>query len=72
MSDDDENPRRPADELRRIARYQRWLIAVLLAQLLLWVVYVVLSARHGFGDDGFRFTGILTVILGCVGGSSSA
>ena len=69
MSNDADGPRRPVDELRRIARYQRWLIATLLAQLALWVGFVALSALGaGPVGDGLRFPLLFTVILGCVGG----
>ncbi len=59
---------RSADELRRIVRYQRWLIAVVLAQLALWGGFILI------GVLGNRFAGtprmpvILTFILGAVGG----
>lgn len=67
--DDEDGPRRPVEELRRIARYQRWLIATLLAELGLWVGFVALSwLGAGPIGDGLRFPLVLTVILGCVGG----
>lgn len=59
---------RSADELRRIVRYQRWLIGVVLAQLALWGGFVLLGAlsRGGFADEP-RFAVLLTFILGAVG-----
>jgi hypothetical protein len=71
MFDDDDEaiPRRPADELRRIARYQRWIVAVVLAQLGLWVGCILLPLSRGSGfTNGSGFALTLTVILGCVGG----
>ena len=67
---DDESNERPADELRRVARYQRWLIASVVTQVGLWLGTIVLM----FADDGVvgsRYESLLlrlTVILGCVGG----
>ena len=60
---------RSADSLRRIVRYQRWLIAVVLAQLALWGGYTALGALSG-GDfaGGMNFAVVLTFILGGVGG----
>lgn len=60
---------RAPDSLRRIVRYQRWLIAVVLAQLALWGGYVVLGllGRGNFGG-GVGFPVVLTFILGAVGG----
>src|SRR5687767_13815661 len=60
---------RSAEELRRIIRYQRWLIAVVLAQLALWGGFVALGVlgRGGFGG-GVNFPIVLTFILGGVGG----
>ena len=61
---------RSADELKRIVRYQRWLIAVVLAQLALWLGFIVLTVLgngRGRGPD-MSFPVALTVILGCVGG----
>lgn len=66
---DPDFPRRPADELRRIASYHRWLVAVILAQLTLWGGVVVLGLFTGYASFGYgRFPMILTVILGGVGG----
>lgn len=63
-----DTPRRPADQLRRIVRYQRWVVAILLAQLALWVGYVVIGAVRGAPiADGLRFPTILSFILGGVG-----
>lgn len=68
MTDHDEAERRPSEELRRIARYQRWLMACVLTQLALWVGCAALSVSgrtFGLGDD---FALALTVILGSAGG----
>lgn len=60
---------RSADELRRIVRYQRWLIAVVLAQLTLWLGVIVLTAlSDGRFLGGTEFPLVLTLILGAVGG----
>lgn len=60
---------RSADSLRRIVRYQRWLIAVVLAQLVLWGGYVALGLLRGDEFAGvLRFPVVLTFILGGVGG----
>jgi hypothetical protein len=67
---DPDTPPRTADELRRVAQYQRWLAAVLLTQLVLWGV---VAALHGLDlwlvplAAGVRFPMILSVILGGVG-----
>ena len=64
-----ENWKRPADELRRVARYQRWLIASVVIQVTLWVAWLILSAANQ--SIGVRWESFLlqvTVILGCVGG----
>jgi hypothetical protein len=59
---------RSADELKRIIRYQRWLIAVVLAQLVLWLGFIALMVLgRGRGPD-LSFPAALTFILGCVGG----
>ena len=69
MADLNGPARRPADELRRIARYQRWVVAVLLAELALWVGYLVIGAVRGEPlAIGMRFPIVLTLILGGVGG----
>jgi hypothetical protein len=74
---DDEHgwaPERPADELLRIARYQRWLVAVVLAQLVLWAGFIALMVLGSREPDGgragaaVRFPIMLTLILGGVGG----
>jgi hypothetical protein len=59
---------RPAEELRRIARYQRWLIAVVLAQLALWGGFIALSVLGRGREPDMHFPVILTLLLGCVGG----
>ncbi len=58
---------RPVEELRRIARYQRWLVAVVLGQLVLWMGYLVLSILGSRLEDDLRFPLVLTFILGGVG-----
>lgn len=61
--------RRPADELRRIVRYQRWIVAIVLAQIALWIGFVLLSWIGGQSPDGkLGFPTILTFILGGAGG----
>lgn len=66
---DDDLPRRPAAELRRIARYQRWIVAVVLAQIALWLGFILLSLISGQNPgSGLRFPTILTFFLGGVGG----
>jgi hypothetical protein len=65
----DDAPRRAADELRRIARYQRWVIAIMLAQAALWVGYLLLSYARGENPrEGLGLPVRLTFILGGVGG----
>jgi hypothetical protein len=61
--------RRPADDLRRLARYQRWVMGAVLAQVGLWLGCLVLLALRGRGlNEGLQFPIAVTVILGCVGG----
>jgi hypothetical protein len=57
---------RAAERLKRLVRYQRWLVAVVLAQLALWGGSAVLmvTGRHAMGA-GFTLT--LTEILGAAG-----
>jgi hypothetical protein len=66
---DDAGPRTSTDQLRRVARYHRWVIAAALAQVTLWVVCLVLVAL-GYTDFSPRlhFPVVLTVALGGVGG----
>jgi len=61
---------RSPDQLRRIVRYQRWLIAVVLAQLMLWLGFIALMvlARDRDVDDMMPFPMVLTLFLGVVGG----
>ena len=50
-------------------RRRRWLIAVVLAQLALWLGFIVLGALGGgFGGDAISFPVVLTLLLGGVGG----
>ena len=59
---------RSAEELKRIVRYQRWLIAVVLAQLALWLGFIGLTALgRGRGPD-MEFPVVLTFVLGATGG----
>jgi hypothetical protein len=60
---------RSAAQLKRISRYQRWLVGVVLAQLGLWVAVIALSAvaNPRMFDDGLRFPMLLTFILGGLG-----
>ncbi len=57
-----------AADLRRVARYHRWLVAVLLAQLGLWFAYLFLGCMGFNVFDNARLPVILTFILGAVGG----
>lgn len=60
--------RRPPAELQRLARYQRWVIAIVVTQLALWLGWVVLNGPSPMDlDTGFALT--LTVVLG-VGGAA--
>jgi hypothetical protein len=59
---------RSADDLRRIVRYQRWLIAVVLAQLALWGGVIALTVLNRGRGPGMDFPMALTLILGAVGG----
>src|SRR5689334_3924872 len=68
--DRDEAPRRPADDLRRLARYQRWIVGVVLAQVALWIGFLMLSLVRGHGiGDGMGFPLTLTAALGLAGGA---
>jgi len=66
---DDEfgTPERSVEALKRIARYQRWLIAVVLAQLALWGGFVGLMVLSEGRTGGMQFPVVLTFILGAVG-----
>ncbi|HSQ54434.1 MAG TPA: hypothetical protein VLM40_01715 [Gemmata sp.] len=68
--DDEHHPRRhSAETLRRVARYQRWIVGVVLAQVALWVgfLFLLLLSHHG-SHGAFRFPLVVTVTLGFVGG----
>ncbi len=65
---DEEIARRPADELQRVARNQRWIVAVVLAQLALWAGCLFLGLTRRGGSLDLEFPLFLTVALGCVGG----
>jgi hypothetical protein len=60
---------RSGEDLKRIARYQRWLVAVVLAQLALWVGFIALVGLGGMrnADRAMQFPSVLTLILGAVG-----
>lgn len=60
-------PERSVEALKRIARYQRWLVAVVLAQLALWAGFIGLTLVGG-GGNSVQFPVALTFLLGCVGG----
>jgi hypothetical protein len=69
--DPPEDERRPPADLRRIALYQRLLILCLLAQLLLWVGYVV-AVTTGLARDngeGAVLALIWTAGIGLLGGA---
>ena len=61
---------RSADDLRRIASYQRWLVTVVLGQLVLWLGFLALIVLggHRLTDEAFQFPMIGTFILGGGGG----
>lgn len=61
---------RSPDQLRRIVRYQRWLIAVVLAQLMLWLGFIGLMVLvlGRDADDVVPLPVVLTLFLGVVGG----
>ena len=59
---------RPPDALRRIVRYQRWLITVVLAQLVLWGGFIAVMALSRGRGASVQFPVVLTFILGAVGG----
>lgn len=65
---DDEPDERPPDALKRIVRYQRWLIAVVLAQLALWGGFIAIMALSGGRGTTVGFPVALTFLLGAVGG----
>jgi hypothetical protein len=58
---------RAADGLRRVARYQRWMIAVVLGQLVVWLAYVALMIVSDGRGGSPRWAAVLTLILGAVG-----
>jgi len=54
------------DELKRIARYQRWVIACVLAQITMWLCLLVLSfLERGWVDTDIPL--FLTVLLDLAG-----
>lgn len=69
FEDHDTASRRPVEELRRIARYQRWIVATVLAQVGLWGGYLLLRlVSHDAGERSLDFPIFITFALGCVGG----
>src|SRR5262245_25978572 len=63
-----EHPERDLDRLRRLVRYQRWLIAVVLGQLVVWLGFVVLMAlRRNMGGDPMKLPMLLTIVLNAIG-----
>lgn len=44
---DEDVPRLPAEVLKRVARYQRWVIACVLSQITMWLGLLVLSILNG-------------------------
>lgn len=71
--DDTDAPGAPApaertvEELQRVARYQRWIVSVVLAQLALWGGFVLLGLLGNRFSDSLRFPIVLTFVLGGVG-----
>ncbi|MBA4187156.1 MAG: hypothetical protein C0467_03975 [Planctomycetaceae bacterium] len=64
---DDNSPRLSVEELKRIARYQRWVIACVLAQITMWLGILILSILDGVWIDS-ELPLFLTVLLGLAGG----
>src|SRR5262245_6904880 len=67
--DDPDAPRRPAEELRRVARYQRWIVGAVFCQLALWLGYYI--RMHGYLTDFGNQTNLpvaITFIIGIAGG----
>jgi hypothetical protein len=64
----DEAPKRSPNDLRRIARYQRWLIAVVLAQMALWGGFLALTIHGNSPVLDSALPRMLLLILGSVGG----
>jgi hypothetical protein len=61
-------PKYDPERLRRLARYQRWLIAVVLAQLVLWFGFVVvLIFGRNLGAGAIKMPIVLTFVLNVVG-----
>lgn len=74
MAFDDESdhpfdrPEYDPERLRRLARYQRWLIAVVLAQLVVWFGFVVvLISSRNLDGGAIRVPIVLTFVLNVVG-----
>ncbi|WP_439620427.1 hypothetical protein [Gemmata sp.] len=67
---DDAAPRLPADVLRRVARYQRWVIACVLSQLTMWLGLLVLGILNGEWVD-VEVPLFLTFVLDLAGAAFS-
>jgi hypothetical protein len=65
-SDEDDAPRLPADVLKRVALYQRWVIACVLSQLTMWLGIFVLSILNGEWVD-FEVPVFLSLVLDFAG-----
>jgi hypothetical protein len=65
---DDDHPRLPGEELRRLARYQRWVIACVLAQISMWVAALLMMGFLSGSSIDMDVPLFLTLILGVAGG----
>lgn len=63
---DEDSPRLHVEDLKRVARYQRWVIACVLSQITMWLCLLVLSVveRERIETDVPLF---LTILLGMAG-----
>lgn len=62
-------PRLPADDLRRVAGYQRWIIACILAQVALFfglLLLQIFTRRYRSGTEDLAL--FVTLLLGACGG----
>ncbi|MCE9566124.1 MAG: hypothetical protein K8U57_29230 [Planctomycetes bacterium] len=64
---DEDNPRLPVEELKRIAGYQRWVIACVLAQVTMWLGILVMNVADGDLVE-LDIPVLVTCLLGGVGG----
>jgi hypothetical protein len=68
FDDHERDLKRDTERLRRLARYQRWLIAVVLGQLVVWLGFIVLMVLgREIGRDPMRLPMMLTVVLNGIG-----